>query len=682
MSLTSLLQPFELKGMELRNRVVSTSHAPGYAEGGLPLERYQRYHEEKARGGVALTMFGGSSIVSPEVSPVYSQIDVSTDDVVPHLRAFAERLHRHGTRLMCQISHMGRRTAWDDGDWIVPIAPSSVRDPAHHAMPRRMEVEDIHRIIGAYGDAAVRCVEGGLDGIEILVPSHLPGQFLSPEANRRDDEWGGSLENRMRFTHELLRTIRARVPAEFVVALRLAVDESDEGGPGFDECVTVAQRLWADGLYDLLNVSGIGAATTPGMTELIGSMARPIAPYLAASLRFRSLLPGVPVVHASRVIDVETAAHAVESGATDLVGMTRALMADPHLVAKLERREPTRIRPCVGAAYCIDRIYRGRDAFCAHNPATGRESIVPQTVEPTTGQRRRVVVVGGGPAGLEAARVAAARGHEVVLFEAGDRLGGQVLLAARAGWRRDLLGIVDWLASEVRTLGVDVHLGEVAGAASILAERAHIVVLATGGTPVAPEVPGAEHACTTWELLSGERRLPASAIVYDEEGRHAAISTAQHLGERGVAVTLVSPDRLVGRDLGDVSMGTYLAGLSAAGVATATDLRLAAIERTPAGHRATFHHEHDRSQVRALEAELVVVERGTSPNDDLFAELKGTSANLGQIDVWALRDGTPQPVLERELDPARYALFAVGDAVASRDIHAALLDARRLLQDA
>jgi 2,4-dienoyl-CoA reductase-like NADH-dependent reductase (Old Yellow Enzyme family) len=682
MSLTSLLQPFEVKGVDFRNRVVSTSHAPGYAEDGLPLERYQRYHEEKARGGAAMTMFGGSSIVSPEVSPIYRQIDVSTDAVIPHFRTFARRIHGHGARLMCQISHMGRRTTWDEGDWIVPIAPSAVRDPAHHAMPRSMEIEDIERIIDSYGSAAARCAEGGLDGVEILVPSHLPGQFLSPDSNKRTDEWGGSLEHRMRFLHEVLRRVRRRTPDSFLVALRLAVDESAEGGPGADECATVARLLAEAGLYDLLNISGIAASTTPGMSQLIGSMARPIAPYLKDALAFRARVGAVAVIHASRVIDVETAAHAVESGATDLVGMTRALMADPHLVQKLTSNQPHRIRPCVGAAYCIDRIYMGRDALCAHNPATGREEIIPQVVEISSGPRRRVVIVGGGPAGLEAARVAAARGHHVVLFEAADRRGGQVLVAARAAWRRDLVGIVDWLVAEVRTLGVDVRLGEIADSSSILSERPDIVVLATGGTPSVPDVPGAELLCSPAELLSGERRALASVIVYDEEGRHAGISTAQHLAERGVNVTLVTPDRLIGRELGEVSMGTYLPQLSSLSVETLTDHRLDSIERIEDRHRAWFRHEHDPSQRRHLDAELVVAAHGTVPNDNLFHELKPASANRGQVDVWALKAGTPQPVLDADLGPGHYALFAVGDAVASRDVHAAILDARRLMQDA
>lgn len=677
MSLATLLEPFSVRGVELRNRIVSTAHAPGYAEDGLPGERYQRYHEEKARGGVALTMFGGSSIVSPEISPIYRQIDVSTDAVIPSLQAFAHRIHRHGTLLMCQISHMGRRTVWDDGDWIAPIAPSALRDPAHHAVARAMELDDIERVIAEYAAAARRCAEGHLDGVEVMVHSHLPGQFLSPEANLRTDEWGGSLENRMRFLARVLAAIRATTPDGFLVSLRMAVDESSEGGADWQESHHVASTLWDAGAYDLLNLSGIAASTNPGMPLLIGSMARPLGPYLEASKAFREGLT-VPVLHASRIADLDTAAWAVESGATDLVGMTRALMADPYLVDKLQRHEVDRVRPCVGAAYCIDRIYAGRDALCAHNPATGRESWLPQQIEPTSGPRRKVVVVGGGPAGLEAARVAARRSHDVVLFEAAPRLGGQVLLAARAAWRHDLQSIVGWLDAEVRALGVEVRLSTLADRRTVEAERPDVIVLATGGVARLPRIAGAESTVSTWQVLEGSVRLPSSALVYDEEGRHAAISVAQHLAEHGAHVTLATPDRAVGRDLGGVSAPTYLAALARSGVRLLTDHRLVGVDEHDGRRVARLHHEFDADLEVEIDVEMVVGELGSSPNDQLFHELKAASVNRGVIDPYALQAGRPQPWLDAAT-PGRYALIPVGDAVASRDIHAALLDSLRLL---
>lgn len=676
-TLDILLTPFTAAGHTFRNRIVSTSHASGYAEGGMPGERYIRYHEAKAAGGVAMTMFGGSSIVSPDIAPIYGQIDVSTDAVVPHLRRFAKRIHAHGAKLTCQISHMGRRTGWDSGDWIAPIAPSSVRDPAHHAVPRAMEIEDIERVIADYGAAAVRCAEGGLDGIEILVSSHLPGQFLSVAANRREDRYGGSLENRTRFLERILREVRAKAPKGFLLSLRMAVDESDEGGPDLEETIAIARRLYSAGLYDLLNLNGTGAASTRGLSNLIAGMNAPLGPFLDPVRRMRAEV-GAPVIHAGRIADVSTAAHAISSEAADLVGMTRAHFADPYLVSKLRGGQAHRIRPCVGAAYCIDRIYSGRDALCLHNPATGREQTLPQVIERHAGPTRRVVVIGGGPAGMEAARVARLLGHEVTLFEAAGKLGGQLLLAAKAGWRRDLIGIVDWLSAEMDHLGVDVRANSLAEAEDVTALDPDVVFVATGGTPRVPEAPGAEHAISTWDVLSRSEPPAGPVLIYDEGGGHAALSLADHLSAQGVEVEIATPNRLIGRELGGSTYPVYLGNFDKRGVRLTTDRRLVTI--APDGNRlkATLRHEYgDGIEFRT--AATVVTELGTAPIDAVFHALMAHSRNRGVTDAAALRAAAIQPSLMPDADrSAGFALFLLGDAAASRNLHAAMLDALRV----
>lgn len=676
MSLDVLLQPFTVKGHSFRNRIVSTSHAPGYAEGGFPGERYQRYHEEKAKGGIAMTMFGGSSIISAEVSAIYNQIDVSTDAVIPHFQSFAARIHAHGTKLMCQISHMGRRTSGEDGDWIAPIAPSAIRDPAHHAVPRAMEIEDIDRIVVSYGAAAVRCAEGHLDGVEVFVPSHLPGQFLAPNANHRTDDYGGSLENRMRFLKRILQEIRSRTPSEFLLSLRMAVDESEEGGADRAECLAVAKLLYAEGLYDLLNLNGIAASTTWGISKVVGGMSIPLGTYLGDVAAFRAEV-GAPVIHAGRIADLSTAAHAVEAGAVDLVGMTRAHMADPHIVQKLIAKAPERIRPCVGAAYCIDRIYAGRAAFCLHNPATGRETFLPQSVAPSAGRKRKVVVVGGGPAGLEAARVAALRGHDVTLFEAGSRLGGQLLIASAFAWRRDLIGIVDWLAMEVDRLGVTLRLNTYAEADLVTAEKPDIVIIATGGIPRVPDVPGGDLAASGWEV-AGRNESFGSALIYDVDGGHGAVSLAQHLSSQGCQVTVATNDRVFARSLGGSSYPVYLGALAEAGVRIITDHRLVGISRSGNQLKAVLAHEYGKARQQIM-ADRIFAELGTEPADQLFHDLKPMSRNRGVTDADALKAGTAQPWFKDNGEGL--ILFRVGDAVASRDVHAAMLDSLRIMKD-
>lgn len=668
--LRPLFQPLTLRGRTLKNRIVSTAHAPGYAESGMPGARYLAYHEEKAKGGLALTMFGGSSIVSGDVTSIYGQIDVSTDRVIPHFREFATRIHRHDALLMCQISHMGRRTTWDAGDWIAPIAPSAIRDPAHHAMPRAMEEEDIARVIGDYAAAARRCAEGGLDGCEILLTSHLPGQFLSQAANQRDDIWGGSFENRSRFVLAVLRAIRSAVPQDFIVSLRMSPDESSEGGPDAGECLAVAKAARDAGLIDLVNLIGPGGATNASIAQVIPGMALPFAPWITMARAFRDQI-GMPVLHATRINDLGTAAHAVQSGAVDLVGMTRGHIADPHIVQKLLVGQEDRIRPCVGAAYCIDRVYSGKDAVCLHNAASGRETWLPHRIEPA-GMPLSAVVVGGGPAGMEAARVLALRGHRVVLFEASGQLGGQVLLAQKAAWRRDMAGISDWLAAEVAHLGVDIRYNIYAEASDVLAENPDIVIDATGGLPKAKPMPGGDLALSSWDILANPPAPGSSVLIHDEVGAHQAVSLAEFLARRGCTVEISTPDRLIGRELGGSSYPIYLGDLARAGVTLTPTYALAGIVRTGNRLQARLVHEYGGPDINR-QVDHVVAECGTEPITELFNDLKALAVNRGVTDLAATLSDQPQPVSETGLR-----LYKVGDAVASRDIHASLLDGLRL----
>lgn len=670
-----LLQPFRLKHLTLKNRVMSTSHEPAYTEDRMPTERYRLYQEEKAKGGMALTMFGGSCTVAIDSPAAFGNIDASTDDVVPHYRALADAVHRHGCAIMNQITHLGRRTSWAAEHWLPVLSASTVREMAHRAFPKEAEKEDLIRIARAYGEAARRSKEGGLDGLEVEAYGHLMDSFWSPATNRRTDEYGGDLDNRLRFSMEVFEAIRKAVGDDYIVGIRMVVDERMQGGIDRAEGFEIARRMAESGMVDFFNVIVGHVDSDEGLSHVIPVMGTPVAPFLDTVREVKQAF-GLPVFHAARINDVATARHAIESGAMDMVGMTRAHMADPHIVAKVERGAEDRIRPCVGAGYCIDQIYHVGAAFCLHNPATGREKAVPQLVERGDRPSRRVVVVGAGPAGLEAARVSALRGHEVVLFEATDRPGGQVLTAAKAPRRRDLVGVTDWLAREAELAGVDFRFNTYAEEAEIEAEAPNIVVVATGGLPNTGFLQdGEDLVVTSWDILNGQVPAAESILVYDENGREPGPSCAEFLGERGAAVEFVTPDRLVGPDIGGTNYPAILKTFYSKGVAVTTDHHLTGVRRAGNKLVAVLYNDYTHETVERT-VDQVVVEYGTLAADALYFGLKGRSTNAGQVDPDALAANRP-PALDLNPDGA-FRLFRVGDAVASRNIHAAIYDSRRL----
>ncbi len=670
----TLFSPITIRGRTFRNRLMSTSHAPGYAENGKPGERYQAYHVEKARGGIGLTMFGGSSNVARDSGSIYGQIYVGDDAIVPVFRQFSARVHEHGAGLMCQITHMGRRTSWDSGEWFATMGPSAIRDPAHHSVPREMSAGDINRVIGNFADAARRCRDGGLDGCEILATTHLLGQFLSPLSNQRNDDYGGALENRARFLSEVMEAVRSAVGDEFIVGVRFAADESNEGGMPLHEGLEVARLIGAHGSMDFLNVNGAYGGTTHGLSETMPGMAAKSAPYIEMARQVRTV-SGLPVFQASRLSDPATAEWAIENGYVDMAGMTRPHISDPHIASKLLRGDEARIRPCVGAGYCLDRIYGGREAFCVQNVSSGREMMLPHEITRAK-EFLTISVIGGGPAGMEAARVCAERGHTVTLHEAGPRLGGQILLAARAGWRKDMIGIADWLASEIDHLGVEVRLNAWVDGPELLHDKPDIVLVATGGVPDTSLPEGGDDLIvTTWDILSGNVQVAEDILIYDETGGHGAVSTADWLSSDGARIELVTPDRQVGRALGGQNYPVYLRNLYATGARMTPDHRLLSVRRDGNSLVATFWNEYARARVERR-APQIIVDRGTLPADSPFHALKADARNYGDLNSEALAELQPQP--DTANPSGSYMLFRIGDVVASRDIHAALLDANRL----
>jgi len=674
-----LLQPFTLKGLELRNRVFSSSHEPAYSEEGMPKARYRLYHVEKAKGGVALTMTAGTAIVSPDSPPAFGNLHAYDDAIVPWIRAMTDDIHEHGAAAMIQISHLGRRTGWDHDDWLPVVAPSPLREPAHRSHPKVAEHWDIDRIVGEYADAAERMKVGGMDGIEIEAYGHLFDQFWSPATNQRTDEYGGSLDNRLRFPLRVLRAIRERVGPDYIVGLRMAIDERLELGIDTPVGLEILRRVSGarpgdESLIDFVNVIRGNIVNDAVLSEVIPIHGMPSAPHLDFAGMVRAET-GIAVLHASKVDDVATARHAIREGLVDMVGMTRAQMAEPYLVRKIELGVEPTIRPCVGATYCLDRIYQSGEALCIHNAATGREMTMPHII-PHAGERRKVVIVGGGPGGMEAARVCGERGHEVVLLEAMPWTGGQIRLAARNPRRKDLLGIIEWRDSELARLGVTVHVDTYADEHFVGDMQPDVVIVATGGLPQNPLLEEGDNlVVSAWDVVGGDARLTGDVVLYDDDGTHSAMTTAEMLARAGVNLEIVTPERTVGVDVGGLNMVPYARAFNETDTRITLNQRVRTVRRQDG--RLAVEIGSDHSPVRHTRiVDAVVVDHGVLANDELYFALQKGSSNGGEVDHQALRDGRRQPILGDG-----YQLFRIGDAVAGRNIHAAIYDALRLCKD-
>jgi 2,4-dienoyl-CoA reductase-like NADH-dependent reductase (Old Yellow Enzyme family)/thioredoxin reductase len=592
------------------------------------------------------------------------------------MRELVEDCHQYGTAVMIQLTHLGWRTRWDRGDWLPSLAPGGMREPAHRAFPKVMEDWDIARIIADYADAAERMAAAGLDGIELEAYGHLIDGFWSPRRNALEVPYGGDLAARMRFSEEVLRAIRARVGPEFIVGIRMVADEDVAGGLSRAEGTAIAARLRDAGLVDFINVIRGSLDTDAQLTDVIPVQGMRSAPHLDFAGEMRAAT-GIPTFHASKIQDVATARHAVSSGLLDMVGMTRAHIADPHIVAKIMRGEEDRIRPCVGANYCLDRIYQGGAALCLHNPSTGRELEQPHEIAPAQ-VSKRVVVVGAGPAGLEAARVAALRGHSVTVLEAANDAGGQVRLTAQSHRRAEMMQLVQWRVAECERLGVTFRYNCYAEGETVLAENPDLVIVATGGMPeVDTLTAGNALAVTAWDILSGDAAPGTDVLIYDDAGDYPALQAAEKLAESGAKVEVMTRDRAFAPEVMGMSLTPAMRILQAHGVRFTVTWKLDAVRREGNALVAEIGSDYGAFK-EERRVDQVVVNHGTRPLDDLYFELKDGASNRGEIDYEALIDGRPQEVIRHA--QGAYALYRIGDAVSARNTHAAIYDALRLVR--
>ena len=675
-----LLQPFQLKHLTLKNRIMTTSHEPAYPEDGMPKERYRAYHEERAKGGIALAMTAGSSAVSKDSPPVFNNILAYKDEVVPWIRNLTDSCHEHGCAMMIQLTHLGRRTSWNKGDWLPSVSSTKHREPAHRSFPKLIEDWDIERIIGDFADAAERMQAGGMDGIELQVYGHLLDQFWSPLTNELSGPYGAdTLENRLRFPLDVLSAIRKRVGHKFIIGFRYTADEMQSGGVTPEEGIVISKKLEETGQLDFLNVVRGRIHTDPAMTEAIPVQGMPTGHQIDFVGSVKKVT-NLPIFHASRIPDVATARHAISAGLLDMVGMTRAHIADPHIVQKIIEKREVDIRPCVGATYCLDRIYNSGEALCIHNAATGRELAVPHVVN-FSNKIKKVVVIGAGPGGLEAARVASERGHAVIVLEAADQPGGQIRLTAQSPRRREMISIVDWRMQQCEKRGVSFQFNTYAEMSDVVALEPQVVVVATGGIPNMElfETKGElKNVSSAWDLISGDVKPAEHILIYDESGDHPGLQAAEIAANAGCKVEIMTPDRTVSPEIMAMNLVPYMRALQNKDVTFTVARRLLNLSQN--GNKLKAEIGTDYSSLKTfLEYDQVILNYGTLPVDELYFQLKPFSQNEGAVDYEALILGKSQK-LNKNTD-GKFQLFRIGDAVSARNTHAAIYDALRFMKD-
>ncbi len=643
-----LLSPLKIGQTVVSNRVCFSAHLTNFSEEEKISDRHIFYYAERAKGGCGL-IITEEMTVHPSDHAYKKLVDAFRPEVIPGYKRLTKAIHQYETKIFAQLNHNG--TQGDGTISRLPVwGPSTVSDPLFREMAKEMEIEEIQECTDFFAQSARYAQEGGFDGIELqLGHSSLIRQFLSPLTNLRTDEYGGSFENRLKFALEVIGAVRKAVGQDFTLGVRLNADEMHpQGGLTLEDSKKIAVGFEATGQLDFIDLS-LGTFYNLYLVE--GSMHTPLAYTVPLAASIRSVVR-LPVFACNRINDPHLAEKILSDGHADMVGMVRAQICDPEIVNKTRENRTEDIRYCIACNQgCIGRVaIANRSVGCVQNPAVGEErDLGIGTLRPAE-KRKRVIIVGAGPAGLEAARVATLRGHKVTVYEKQAEVGGQNLIARKGTGRQEIEGAIRWLLGQVEKLKVEIKLGTEATPETVLMETPDAVVLATGSVPRENPFPGSysfPQVCQAEQILKGEVEPGQRVILIDMDGHHKATSTAEFLADMGKTVHILTPSLFIGGKLGPLQdLFLMRQRLMKKGVTFTPDIAVLEIQGTTIKGLNVYSNE----LIDFKGYDTIVLAVGNRVEDSLYFALKG---KVGE-------------------------LYRIGDCVAPRKIDMAILEGHKI----
>ena len=645
-----LFKPLDLGNVTLPNRICLLAHRTNFARGGRLNDRHIAYYRRRAQGECGLIILGELAL-HPDDRPWETLIEAHRPGVVADFQKFTDVIHQFDTRIFAQLNHWGFQSSGNVTRKAI-LGPSAVADIVFGETCKPMEPEDMADIIDAYSQAAVRVQQGGFDGLEIdMGPESLLRQFLSPISNHRSDEYGGSLENRMRFPLDIVKAVRKAVGSDFTIGICLCADEKFWGGITTEESVPMAQALEASGAVNFINVA---VGTYYNLHLIMPSMHIPFGFATDLVEEIKNGV-GIPVMAGHQIGFPGKAEQLIADGKTDMVGYVRALISDPDMAKKTREGRVADIRYCVkDNKGCVGRINQFKTLGCIQNPQIGCEPLSGDDSWPSIHQKKKVIVVGAGPSGMEAARVAHERGHEVTIYEKADTVGGQVKLIGMRPGRSAMHGVIRYLEHMLTELGVAIQTGVTATAELILEQAPDAVVVATGSVPVAKPFPGEygpPAVLNGWDVIQGTHTVGDKVLFVDEDGGHHAMATAELLAEQGRKVDMVTSDLFIGVELaprGELYLGRQR--LLQKGVTFMTDLDILEIVASEGRLHVKARDIYTNESIFFEDYDTIVLDVGNTVEDSLYHLLKGQVKEV----------------------------YRTGDCVAPRGIDMALIEGRRV----